>query len=224
LPSPLASLAGPLDAGAAQRFMLFAWRSGARLSADAAAPALADIGDPVAATTLEALCDDQDRPLALWLRTPEPLDWRRVHADLTLRHVAPDSGCPTTYANRHTMSLSVDVLPSTDGSSALLVGRLAGVPTRLPRGEITLTLRYDPAAPGLVKLRKRTPIPTGQETVTLTFVQPLGKTWPVKPTPHGGFHVPHVPVVVVKEPHIGPADPGPLRELIEIARGEMRER
>jgi hypothetical protein len=222
LPAPLASLAGPLDAGAAQRFMLFAWRSGVRLLDDAAAPRLADIGDPVAATTVEALCDDQDRPLALWLRTPEPLDWRRVGVDMTLRHVTPDTGCPTTYANRHTMSLTVDLLPSTDGSSALLVARLGGVPTRLPRGEITLTLRYDPAAPGIVKLRPRTPPPSGHETITLTFVQPLGLRWPVKPTPHGGFHVPHPPVLVEKEPHFGPPDPGPLREMIEILGGEMR--
>lgn len=221
LPASLASLAGALDPGAAQRFMLFAFRSGVRLPDDPTASALAGIGDPVAATSLEALCDDEERPLALWLRTPEPLDWRRVTAAITLRHVAPDSGCPTTYANRHTMSLAVDLLPSTDGSSVLLVSRLGNVPTRLPRGEIALTLRYDPATPGLVKLRPRTPPPSGHETITLTFVQPLGRTWPVKPTPHDGLRVPHFPHVA-KEPHIGPPEPGPLHELIELLGGETR--
>lgn len=222
LPASLASLAGPLDDAAAHRFMLFAWRSGVHLQADTAAPALADIGDPVGATTVEALCDDLSRPLALWLRTPEPIDWRRVHADLTLRHVTPNSGCPTAYANRQPMSLTVDLLPSTDGSSALLVARLAGVPTRLPRGEIALTLRYNPAEPGLVKLRPRTPPPSGQETVTLTFLQPLGHAWPTPPSSDGISPL-HKPVPVAYKPHFGPPEPEPepLDELVQILGGEV---
>ncbi len=223
LDASLAELAGPLDARAAQRFLLFLWRSGVRLSADPAAPALAAVGDPVAATTVEAICDDQDRPLALWLRTPEPLDWRRVHVEMTLRHVNPDSGCPTSYANRSTMALTVDPLPSSDGSGALLLARLSGTPTRLPRGEVTLKLRYEPAEPGLAKLRPRTPLPSGREAVTLAFLQPLGRTWPVKP-PAAGGRVPSVRIPQVWPPvvDVGPPDPGPLVELIRtLSSGGM---
>lgn len=221
LPASLASLAMPLDSGAAQRFLLFLWRSTVRLSADVAAAALAGVGDPIAATTVEAVCDDQDRPLALWLRTPEPIDWRRVHAGITLRHVTGDTGCPTAYANRHTMALTVDLLPSTDGSSALLVARLAGTPTRIPRGEITLQLTYDPKQNGLVALRPRTPLPSGHETVTLTFLQPLGRTWPVKPADDGVLHFPHVPIGFEHPPRVGPPLPHPWDDLVAPGHGVL---
>jgi hypothetical protein len=120
------------------------------------------------------------------------------------------------------MSLEVELLPSTDGSSTLVVGRLGGVATRLPRGEITLTLRYEPAEAGLVKLRPKSALPGGHETVTLTFVQPFGRTWPAKPPKHDGFHLPHIPVTGVKVPSLGPPNPGPLHELVEILRAEQR--
>jgi hypothetical protein len=223
LPLALASLAGPLDTNAAQRFLLFLRRTGVHLNTDPAAPSLADVGNPVAATSVEAVCDDQDRPLALWLRTPEPLDWRRIVIDLTLRHVEPDSGCPSSYANRRSMALTLDVLPSTDGSGALLIARLAGTATRIPRGEVTLALHYEPTTAGLVSLRPRGPLPGGHETVTLTFLQPLGHTWPVKPSSSGGgvVHVPHVPEVGLHVPDIGPPEPGPLHEVIQLlSRGE----
>jgi hypothetical protein len=221
LPSSLASLAGPLDPGSAQRFLLFLWRSDVHLTPNVAAPALATVGDPVAATVIEAVCDDQDRPLALWLRTPEPLDWRRAQAELTLRHVEPDSDCPTGYANRHPLALSIELLPSPDGSSVLLVGKLAGTPTRLPRGEVALKIAYDPALPGLVHLRPSTPLPTGREEITLTFLQPLGKTWPIKPQKDGGvLHIPHIPVLVEQVPHIGPPEPDPLHEIVEHLKSE----
>jgi hypothetical protein len=225
LPTLLASLIEPLGPSAARRFLLFLWRSGVRLSADAAAAALAGVGDPVGATTVEAVCDDQARPLALWCRTPEPLDWRRVHAAITLRHVEPDTGCPTRYANRYTMPLTVEVLPSPDGSGALLVGELGGTATRLPRGEITLTMRYEPQESGLVRLRPRTALPSGHETVLLTFLQPLGLTWPTRPPAGGGgVRVPHFREVLAPVPHVGPPAPGPLRELIQILQsGEARQ-
>jgi hypothetical protein len=211
LPNPLAALTGPLGADAAKRFLLFLWRSGVRLAADASAPRLAAVGDPVASTTIQAVCDPQNRPVALWLRTPEPIDWRRIHAEMQLRHVEPGTGCPTAYAHRHTMKLAVRVLPSTDGSSALLVARFGGVVTRLPRGEVNLKLTYEPSEPGLVKLRPRTPLPSGREELSLTFLQPFGATWPVKPSGPGDIF-PRIPRLVPKR-KFGPPEPGPYRKL-----------
>lgn len=206
LPSSLATLTGDLDPTAGHRFLIFLWRSGVRLTSIAAAPRLAGVGKPVATTRIEAVCDDQGRPLALWLRTPEAIDWRRIHAEMTLRHLTPKSG--TTYANRHTMSLEVTPLPSPDGSGALLVARLASVPTRLPRAEITLKLTYDPAQPGLVKLRPRTPFPGDRETLDLTFLQPFGVTWPIKPSKDGLGNKLKVPQPRNKK-DIGPPPPEP---------------
>ena len=182
--------------------------------------ALAGVGNPVEDTTIEAVCDDQNRPLALWLRTPEPLDWRRVHVDLSLRHVVPDVGCPTAYANRDTMTMAVDLLPSTDGSGTLLISRLAGVPTRLPRGEVILNVRYEPVTSGVVSLRRRSsPDLFAAESFGLTFLQPLGRRWPVKPTKTvTGLKIPKF---VPKKPPLPIPDPGPLLPVIEfLKRGQ----
>jgi hypothetical protein len=171
----------------------------------------------VIATAIEAVCDDQNRPLALWLRTPEPLDWRRVHVDFTLRHVEPDAGCPTAYANRDPMTLAVELLPSTDGSGTLLVASLAGTPTRLPRGEVTLQLRYEPVTPGQVPLRRRAPAPPfAAESVSLTFLQPLGRTWPVKPTK--SVKPLKIPKLIPKKWPLKVPDPDPWLPVIEFLK------
>jgi hypothetical protein len=206
LPTTLAKLVEELiPTDAAQRFFLFMWRSKVRLTkVPAPEPALAGVGDPVGSTTIEAVCDSQNRPLALWLRTPEPIDWRRIHAEMTLRHVEPDTSCPTSYANRKTMELSVRLLPSTDGSGTLLIALLDGISTRLPRGEITLKLTYDPSEPGLAELRPGTSLPSDHETLSMTFLQPFGQTWPVKPTGPLGRVLP--PKKLVPKPRYGPPD------------------
>jgi hypothetical protein len=126
------------------------------------------------------------------------------------------------------MALTTDLIPSTDGSGALLVARLAGIATRIPRGEVALAIHYEPATAGLARLRPRNPLPGGHETLTLTFLQPLGRTWPVKPSSSGlGFgvvHVPHIPELGVHFPHGGPPEPGPLHEIVELlARVERVE-
>jgi hypothetical protein len=158
----------------------FAMDCGVRFDNGTGEP-LIGLGDRVAETTIEALVDGADRPYALWLRTPEPIDWRRVSGRLRIRHVTPPNGCPTEYAKRHALDLDLDVLPSPDATSAFLVGRLAGKPTRLPRGEYRLTLSFDPAEPGLVELR-RPPAAGSTETVVHTFLQPHGTDWPLPST------------------------------------------
>jgi hypothetical protein len=229
LPGNLASLCGDLDPGAAQRFLQFLWRSGVRLSSVATHPRLAGVGRPASTTTIEAVCDAQNRPLALWLRTPEAIDWRRIHAEMTLRHVTPATGCPTGYEHRHTMTLGVCRLPSTDGSGALLVARLADIPTRLPRGEVALRLTYEPAAPPLVTLRPRTALPGGNEILDMTFLQPFGATWPIKPPDDGIEGKLKIPKVYKKR-KFGPPEPLPygekasLEDLVSWLSTETRAR
>jgi hypothetical protein len=137
------------------------------------------ISDIVAVTTIEAVTDADGRPYALWLRTPEPVDWRRVTLSLTIRHVEPATGCPTKYAHRTPLHPTLSVLPSPDGISAFLISVYAGSAMRLPRGEYTLTLRFDPAKAGLPPLRPSVFVGTGSELVTLRFLQPFGKPWPM---------------------------------------------
>lgn len=182
---------GGLDNSAGLRFGRFAAASSVRFNAGAG-DALAGISDTVPQTTIEAVIDPQGRPYALWVRTPEPVDWRRVTATLSIRHVEPEKkfslvmqqggledDCPKSYAHRYPLELGVSVLPSPDGSSAFLVGDFAGWKIVLPRGEFTLTLKFDPAKAGLPPLRPSTLVGPGSELVTLRFLQSLGKTWPL---------------------------------------------
>ncbi|NOJ79791.1 hypothetical protein [Myxococcus xanthus] len=184
LPASLSAELGPLDANAAVRFARFAAATGARFGS--ATDPLIGVQDPVTATTIEAIVDSANRPFALWLRTPEPVDWRRVTIALSVSHVVPANGCPTGYAHRRKLQLSVGVLPNADGSAALLTGSLAGVPTRLPRGEYLLTLSFDASAAGLPSLRPSVLVGPGPEVVKLRFIQPFGADWPL-PGTHGGI-------------------------------------
>jgi hypothetical protein len=68
--------------------------SGVRFN-DGAGDPLDGIHDTVRETTIEAVVDARMRPYAFWVRTPEPVDWRRVAATVHVRHVTPESGCPS---------------------------------------------------------------------------------------------------------------------------------
>ncbi len=136
------------------------------------------LANTVEETTLEALVDAQGRPYALWLRTPEPLDWRRVSGGLSIRHLKGDDPCASEYAFRKKLSLDIEILPGPDASSAFVVGSLAGIRTRLPSGEYTLSLTFDPAGADLPRLRPGPQIEIPKETAVLKFLQRSGQNWP----------------------------------------------
>ena len=175
-----------LDGVSGDRFSRFADATGARFNAGAG-DALDGINDTVDQTTVEAVVDAQGRPLALWLRTPEPVDWRRVSAELRIRHVEQSGDCPTSYEERNPLDLDIEILPSPDASSAFLVGSLAGHRTRLPRGEYTLTLTFDTQLASLPHLRPTVAVGTVPEQVTMKFIQPSGQPWPL---PSTGIEIP----------------------------------
>ena len=176
-----------LDAQSAVRFVRFAAASGARFGPSTSEP-LDTIGGLATSTAIEAIIDDVGRPYALWLRTPEPVDWRRVTTSLGIRHVAQTGACPTAYARRHELAVTLALLPNADASSALLVGQVGGVWTRLPRGVYQLTLSYDPTHADLPTLRPDPAVGSTPESVTYRFVQPSGLDWPL---PSDGIVLPH---------------------------------
>ncbi|MBB6694893.1 hypothetical protein H7B90_26200 [Cohnella xylanilytica] len=204
LPPSLAAETGDIDEDAALRFIRFAAATGAKFSAGG--DPLAGINIAAGSTTVEAVTDPQGRPYALWLRTPEPVDWRRVSAELTIRHVEPAAGCPTGFAHRRKLELEVSILPGPDGSSAFLTGELAGIPALLPRGEYELRLSFDPHLAGLPRLRPTPAAGPVPETATLKFVQPLGLAWPLPR--QGGIRIPPIDIPVVIDPR--PFDPRPF--------------
>ena len=155
----------------------FAHDTGARFSEDPANP-LFGINNTVSQTKVEAVEDDAGRLYALWLRTPEPVDWRRVSLSLRIRHLEGSSPCPDGYAYRSPLDLDIEALPSPDGSSAFLVGRLAGLRTRLPRGEFALTISFNPHEPELPRLRPSDGV-ASPEILELKFLNRCGPAWPL---------------------------------------------
>lgn len=186
LPATMNAQIQPLNPDSGHQFASFARLSGDRFNGHTG-DVLDGINDTVGETTIEAVTDAQGRLFCLWLRTPEPVDWRRVSAKLRIRHVEQSGDCPTAYAKRHPLDLAVRILPSPDGSSAFLVGELAGVRTRLPRGEYTLDLTFDPKLANLPTLSPSPAVTTTTESVTVKFIQPSGDAWPL---PQTGIHIP----------------------------------
>ncbi len=139
---------------------------------------LVGINDTVNVTTLEAIVDNDLRPFALWIRTPEPVDWRRVSSSLIIHHVNQKGSCPTGYARRRPLELQVTILPSPDGSSSFLLGSIDGIFTKLPRGEYELTISFDPFIEGMPHLKPTVKVGSIPEIVKMTFIQPLGLDWP----------------------------------------------
>ncbi|MCA9985203.1 MAG: hypothetical protein KDE59_12940, partial [Anaerolineales bacterium] len=177
LPTTLTGWLQPLDELTGERFARFAAATGAQFNGGGG-DVLAGINDTVGQTTIEAVVDSLERPYALWLRTPEPVDWRRVTATLRIRHVEQISSCPSGYEERLPLDLTIDILPSPDATSAFLVGSLNGEYTRLPRGEYDLKLRFDTQTSGLPVLKPRPVVGGTVEEVTLKFIQPAGQRWP----------------------------------------------
>ena len=200
-----------LDAQSAVRFVRFAAASGARFGPSTSEP-LDTIGGLATSTAIEAIVDDVGRPYALWLRTPEPVDWRRVTTSLHIRHVAQTGACPSTYARRHELAVTLALLPNADASSALLVGQVGGVWTRLPRGVYQLALSYNPTHADLPTLRPDPAVGSTPESVTYRFVQPSGLDWPL---PSDGIVLPHR-FFELLQTYLD-IDPGPIHELIQEA-------
>lgn len=181
LPAAMSAYLQPLDGATGNRYARFAAETGARFNGGAG-DELNGINDTVEQTTVEAVVDGQGRPYALWLRTPEPLDWRRVTATLRIRHVEQTGDCPTGYEKRYPLDLAIEILPSPDGSSSFLVGSLAGQRTRLPRGEYELKLSFNPDQAQLPRLKPKASVGSVPEQVTFKFVQPSGQRWPLPST------------------------------------------
>ena len=100
-------------------------------------------------------------------------------AELTIRHILQSEGCPTGYVPRKPLTVQISILPSPDGSSAFLIGKFAGIFTELPRGEFEIAFLFNPAKPGLPRLR---PFEAEPEIVKMKFIQPFGEDWPTVTT------------------------------------------
>jgi len=170
----------PLDAASSDCFARFAADTGSRFN-NGGGDILNGLNNTVVETTIEAVVNGNNQPYALWLRTPEPVDWRRVTAALKIHHFKQIGDCPTGYENRHPLDMTMEILPGPDASSAFLIGSFAGHRTLLPRGEFELTLLFDTTTVDLAQLSPTLAVGSTPEKVTCKFIQPIGKRWP-RPT------------------------------------------
>jgi hypothetical protein len=162
----------------AAAYLRFATTAGVRFQVGGGAeiPPLAGLTAVPTETQVAVLCADDDRPYALWLRTPEPADWRRLTARIRLWHVYPDAGTPVGLARRRPLDLAVSTIPSPDATAAFLIGLFDDRPMLLPRGVVELTLDYQFAHGDLPVLRRTEG--GSSDTTTLRFIQPGGAPLP----------------------------------------------
>lgn len=165
-----------LNAQSGLSFIHFAQKCNIHLNNIPTADSLYGINSIVTKTTIEVLNDEQNRPYTLWLRTPEPLDWSRVKAELIISHTLNNDH--SKLLNREALKLDIKILPSLDATSAFLVGFFNKKSIVLPRGNYQLNLEFNLAETNLVKLESDISS-NSKEKVLLKFTQPFGMTWPL---------------------------------------------
>ncbi len=160
-----------------EAFVSFMREIKVRLNHDLNRAPLDGLNQLVEKSVIEPLVDERKRPYALWLRTPEPLDWRRVEATLEIEHLIKDRGCLKKTAKRTRLKLKIQIVPSPDGSSALLVGVFDHQAIMLPSGLYHLKMYFNLHQVSLPKLEHIQSTTIDKEYAKLTFLQPLGEVW-----------------------------------------------
>ena len=179
----------PLSNESSLAYLRLAERLSSRLRLGATR-ALQGLVNQVNETRLSAVVDRQSRPYVLWLRTPEPIDWRRVEGTLTVFRLS-ESGPNESqesglhYADAPPVAFDIDILPSPDATSAFLLAKAGGVSVRFPRGQYKLVLKYklvvDNLPTQLLNGTEDVASPLSSVEATLDFLMPLGIDWPSGP-------------------------------------------
>jgi hypothetical protein len=168
----------PLGSDTSQHFIQFAMGTEVCFNSNQS-DSLAGINDTVTQTNIEAVVNRNGRPFALWLRTPEPVDWRRVTGSARILHARKTDNLHYRYEQWHPLNIrKIGIIPSADGTSAFLIGMLRDKPIYLPMGLCLLKLRFETEIPGLPPLRPTFDEGNVVETVKYKFFQPFGETWP----------------------------------------------
>ena len=158
-----------LDVTAGLRFLQFAKRCNCRFGGEG--PDLLTLPIPPDDSRLDFVLDTVGRSLALLLRTPEPLDWRRVSGTLARHSADARDGMWTGLTE-------LAILPAPDASAAFIVASAEGRGVRLPRGWLHLVLTYARRADALPTLIRAVGEPDTDEQFALTFYQPFGPSLP----------------------------------------------
>lgn len=127
-------------------------------------------------TCVEVIVNDKGRTTALWIRTPEPVNWQRVTGKLRIWHIHISDNCPRDRQRRKPLELALTFLPSPDATTAFVIGRFCNDYIFLPRGEYELTLQFDQS---LSPVLHPGPGIQSPEIFTQKIFNVLGDDWPL---------------------------------------------
>lgn len=113
-----------------------------------------------------AIFDSGKAPLALLLRTSEPVDWRRIEVTLVV-------GSFDLKGER----LETKLIPSPDGCACLVIAMAEDVPVRLPRSAVAARVRFYLQAPNLPRLTVAADVGRKLDEFSFVFDQPFGDAW-----------------------------------------------
>lgn len=157
-------------------FLRFVERSRIPISAVNGDP-LYGIAERPDSTTIEAFTDRNGKPFCFWLRTPEPLDWRRLSAQLVVYATAKDPGGKDVLPNVAPLPLDVLFTPSPDGTAALLFARAGETYVRLPKGLYILNCSYSLKTDGLPHLRLKSNTMQESQEFEVKFYSEFGEAF-----------------------------------------------
>ncbi|NAW86917.1 hypothetical protein [Photobacterium halotolerans] len=120
--------------------------------------------NPVESTLYSLMSGRDDRPFGILLRTPEPVDWRRV--SIALVYIGTDS-------KLH--SLTTRLIPSPDGTSAIMLPFVEGLVSYLPKGKIHFYYKYNLKQGRMPRIRLNKDDITESEFSTFAIYQPIGR-------------------------------------------------
>lgn len=144
--------------------------------------ALIGVVEPPSNTTVEMLLDAHYRLYCLLLRTPEPLDWRRVTTEAwTVFPARNNNGTGEFLRDKKPIALAGRIVPNFDGTQALLFAQVGSDTmklTRVPNGAHSIKLRYARKAAELPTLTDQATGKPDPVDITYRFVYVGGMDWP----------------------------------------------
>ncbi|MBB4438147.1 MULTISPECIES: hypothetical protein [Rhizobium] len=122
---------------------------------------------------VDAFTDRDGKAFCFWVRTPEPLDWRRLSASILVYAIDRDNGGAPYLPDVAPVPLEALFTPSPDGASALMFVRMGETYVRLPAGLYVAKFSFALEAPKLTHLRSQTNQKT--DSFELRFANTFGR-------------------------------------------------
>jgi hypothetical protein len=161
---------------ASLRFLQFAQRLGTRFQ-PGNEDAIVGVVNVSPTTRVEAAIDREKRAYAFLLRTPEPLDWRRVSLTLTFYAIQLQPSGLTSFVNSPPILFTARIIPNFDGTQAFLIAYIDDVAIRLPKGAYEFKYVYKRKLLSLPTITSKSE-GSADKTVTHHLIYPVGLDWP----------------------------------------------